>query len=99
MCEEINEFSNISPYSDKEAVEALGKLADHPAAIEISKSIFPDKEPTFLRDILKSIKSIDEFQTVVMSKAIEWVLATTAHNFSYDGIENIRKINGKFLTI
>ena len=99
MCEEINEFSNISPYADKEAVEALGKLADHPAAIEISKSIFPDKEPTFLRDILKSIKSIDEFQTVVMSKAIEWVLATTAHNFSYDGIENIRKINGKFLAI
>lgn len=99
MCEEINEFSNISPYSDEEAVEALGKLADHPAAIEISKFIFPDKEPTFLRDSLKSITSVDEFQTVVMSKAIEWILATTAHNFSYDGIENIRKTEGKFLAI
>jgi hypothetical protein len=99
MCEEINEFSNISPYSDEEAVKALGKLADHPAAIEISKNIFPDKEPTFLRDSLKAIRSIDEFQTVVMSKAIEWVLATTAHNFSYDGIENIRKMDGKFLAL
>lgn len=99
MCEEINEFSNISPYSDEEAVEALGKLADHPAAIEISKFIFPDKEPTFLRDSLKCITSVDEFQTVVMSKAIEWILATTAHNFSYDGIENIRKTEGKFLAI
>lgn len=99
MCEDINEFSNISPYSDEEAVEALGKLADHPAVIEISKYLFPKEEPTFLKDCLKSIKSIEEFQTIVMSKAIEWVLKTTAHNFSYDGIENIKKINGKFLAI
>ena len=34
MCEEINEFESISPYSDKDAVEALGKLADHPAVIQ-----------------------------------------------------------------
>lgn len=99
MCEEINEFESISPYSDKEAVEALGKLADHPAVIEVSKAIFPDKPKEYLREILKNLKSIDEFQTLVMSKAIEWVLDTSAHNFSYDGIENLKKINGKFLAL
>lgn len=81
MCEEINEFESISPYSDKEAVEALGKLADHPAVIEVSKAIFPDKPKEYLREVLKNLKSIDEFQTLVMSKAIEWVLDTSAHNF------------------
>ena len=99
MCEEINEFESISPYSDKEAVEALGKLADHPAVIEVSKAIFPDKPKEYLREVLKNLKSIDEFQTLVMSKAIEWVLDTSAHNFSYDGIENLKKINGKFLAL
>lgn len=99
MCEEINEFSNISPYSDEEAVAALGILSSHPAVIDISKNLFPNEEPTFLRDYLRSVRSIDEFQTMVMSKAIEWVLSSTAHNFSYDGIENIKRIGGKFLAL
>ena len=95
----MNEFSNISPYSDEEAVEALGKVADHPAVQAASRYIFPDEDPNFLRNALKSLHSIDEFQTAVMSKAVEWVLSTTARNFSYDGIENIRGIKGKFLAI
>lgn len=99
MSEELNEFTDISPYTDAEAVEALGKLADHPAVVEVSKAIFPDKEPEFLRKILKSVKSIDEFQVLVMNKAVEWGLSTTAHNFSYDGIGNLKKINGKFLAM
>lgn len=99
MSEELNEFTDISPYTDAEAVEALGKLADHPAVVEVSKAIFPDKEPEFLKKILKSVKSIDEFQILVMNKAVEWVLSTTAHNFSYDGIGNLKKINGKFLAM
>ncbi len=99
MSEELNEFTDISPYTDAEAVEALGKLADHPAVVEVSKAIFPDKEPEFLRKILKSVKSIDEFQVLVMNKAVKWVLSTTAHNFSYDGIGNLKKINGKFLAM
>lgn len=99
MSEELNEFTDISPYTDAEAVEALGKLADHPAVVEVSKAIFPDKEPEFLRKILKSVKSIDEFQILVMNKAVEWVLSTTAHNFSYDGIGNLKRIDGKFLAM
>lgn len=95
MSEELNEFTDIGPYSDQEAVEALGKLADHPAVLEVSKAIFPDKESEFLRNVLKSVRSIDEFQKLVMNKAIEWVLSTTAHNFSYDGIANIKKLDGK----
>lgn len=98
MSEEINEF-DITPYTDAEAVEALSKLADHPAVPDVSKAIFPDKDPGFLRQVLKSVKSIDEFQILVMNKAIEWVLSTSAHNFSYDGISNIKKISGKFLAM
>ena len=96
MCEEINEF-DICPYTDAEAVEALGKLADHPAVLEVSKAIFPDKEPEFLRTVLKSVRSIDEFQILVMNKAVEWVLSTTAHNFSYDALPISKASTGSSL--
>ena len=99
MNEDWNEFDSISPYSDEEAVAALGKLADHPVVSEVSKSLFPKEKEDYLRNVLKNIKSIDEFQTLVMAKAVAWVLDHTAHNFSYDGIANFKKINGRFLAL
>jgi len=86
---DLSEFESISPYTDEEAVVALGKLAEHPLLSEFSTKFFPDQSPDFLKTILKNIKSIDEFQVLVMSKFVEWVLERTVRNFSYDGISNI----------
>ena len=86
---DLSEFESISPYTDAEAVVALGKLAEHPLLSQFSVKFFPDQSPDFLKEILKNIKSIDEFQVLVMSKFVEWVLEHTVKNFSYDGISNI----------
>lgn len=89
MSEEINEFENIGPYSDEEAVKALSIVADHPAVAQASKFIFPDQPETFLRDMLKKIQSVDDFQRAIMSKAVEWVIENSVKEFSYDGLENL----------
>ena len=86
---DLSEFESISPYTDEEAVVALGKLADHPLLSQFSCKFFPDQSPDFLQGILKNIRSIDEFQVLVMSKFVEWVLEHTVNTFSYDGIANI----------
>ena len=86
---DLTEFESISPYTDEEAVVALGKLADHPLLAEFSRTFFPDQSPEYLKTMLKHIRSIDEFQVLVMSKFVEWVLEKTVRNFSYDGISNI----------
>lgn len=86
---DLSEFESISPYSDEEASEALSKLSEYPAVGIASKHFFPDQAPDFLQNILKQIKTVDQFQEVVMSKFVRWVLDHTAHNFSYDGIANI----------
>lgn len=95
---DLSEFESISPYTDQEAVEALGKLAEHPLLAEFSQTFFPDQSPDFLKLMLKNIKSIDEFQVLVMSKFVEWVLERTVRNFSYDGISNIDP-SRKFLAL
>lgn len=86
---DFSKFESISPYTDAEAVEALSKVADNPLVTQVSRYFFPDKEPGFLTGLLKNVRSVDEFQILVMSKVVEWVLAHTAHNFSYDGIKHI----------
>lgn len=95
---DLSEFESISPYNDEEAVAALGKLAEHPLLAEFSRTFFPEQSPDFLRGLLKSIRSIDEFQILVMSKFVEWVLERTVRNFSYDGISNIDP-DKKFLAL
>ena len=95
---DLSEFEGISPYSDAEASEALGKLAEYPLVGVASQKFFPDESPDFLKNILKQIKTVDQFQEMVMSKFVRWVIDNTAHNFSYDGISNIDK-NKTFLAL
>ena len=85
---DLTEFQSISPYTDEEAVVALGKLAEHPLLPEFSKKFFPDQDPDFMKGIFKNLKSIDEFQVLVMSRFVEWVLEHTVTEFTYEGIEN-----------
>ena len=96
---DLSEFESISPYTDEEAVEALGKVADNPVITEVSQYFFPEESPDFLKKLLKSVRGIDDFQIMVMSKVVEWVLDHTAHIFSYDGVSNIDKTKGKFLAL
>lgn len=92
---DYSEFSDISPYSDEEAAAALREVADHPYVAEGSKFIFPDQDPCYLGELLKSVTSINDFQTMVMTKLVERVLLTTAHTFSYDGITNLDNMKGR----
>lgn len=95
---DLSEFEGISPYTDAEAAEALSKLAEFPLLPAISQKVFPNEEPDFLKNTLKSINTIDEFQVLVMQKFVRWVIETTAKNFSYDSIANIDP-NKKFLAL
>ena len=95
---DLTEFESISPYTDAEAAEALSKLAEFPLLSQISQQFFPEESPDFLKNTLKQIQTIDQFQVLVMQKFVRWVLEHTACNFTYDGIENIDP-NKKFLAL
>ena len=95
---DLSEFESISPYTDAEAAEALSKLAEYPLLSHVSQQFFPEESPDFLKNLLKNIKTIDEFQILVMQKFVRWVLEHTAKNFSYDGIANINP-DKKFLAL
>lgn len=96
---DLSEFSDIAPFSDEEAAAALTRVSNHPATPWVSKYIFPNQPETYLRDILRSIHTVEEFQTLVMSKAIEWVIRTSVRNFSYDGLSKLQAIDGKYLAM
>ncbi|MBP3202126.1 MAG: acyltransferase [Bacteroidales bacterium] len=93
------EFQDIAPFNDEEAAAALTRLSNHPNVPWISQYIFPDKEPTFLRDVLRSIHTVDDFQQIVMSKAVQWVIDTTVKEFTYDGLDRLKALNSRYLAM
>lgn len=95
---DLTEFKSISPYTDAEAAEALSKVAEIPLISNISQMMFPSESPDFLKNTLKQIQTVEQFQVLVMQRFVRWVLENTASNFTYDGVENIDK-NKKFLTL
>ena len=96
---DLSEFNDIAPFNDEEAAAALSRLANHPNTPWISRYIFPDKPASFLAELLRNIHTVDEFQSIVMSKAVEWVISASMKNFTYAGIGNIKKLKGKYLAM
>ena len=95
---DLTEFKSISPYTDAEAAEALSKVAELPLISKISQMVFPSESADFLKNTLKQIQTVEQFQVLVMQRFVRWVLENTAGNFTYDGVENIDK-DRKFLTL
>ncbi|MBP5558745.1 MAG: 1-acyl-sn-glycerol-3-phosphate acyltransferase [Bacteroidales bacterium] len=96
---DLSEFEDIRPYSDEEAVQALGRVSRHPMLPIISKYLFPKSSVDTLAKTLRSVRSIDEFQAVVMVDVINAVLARTSEGFTFSGTDNLSSINGKFLAV
>ncbi len=95
----MEDLENIHPYNDEEAVAALQKLARHPAIPVISKYIFPEFPIGTLKKMLMDIKGVDDFQYSIVSKAVNVVVGRSSSGFTYEGVENLRRINGKFLAV
>lgn len=96
---DLSEFEDIRPYSDEEAVEALQRVSRHPSLPMISKYLFPKESFDTLAKTLRKVRSIDEFQSVVMVDVVNAVLAKTSEGFTTSGTSNLNKIDGRFLAV
>ena len=96
----LNEFGDIRPYTDAEAVEALGRVSRHPMTPVISKYLFPDLPATTMSHMLRGIGSVDQFQEEVMYAVVEAIIAKTSAGVTWGGAEYLKGLGDKkFLII
>ena len=93
------DFGDIRPYTDDEAVAALGRISRHPMMPVISKYLFSDLPAATLSRMLRGIGSIDQFQDEVMIGVIDAILAKTSTGFTCSGTENLKGVKGRFLAV
>ncbi|MDR0725075.1 MAG: acyltransferase, partial [Prevotellaceae bacterium] len=82
-------YDEYRPYTDAEVPAAIERIADNVLFSEIVKYVFPDKCVNDFIAEFKQIRTVAEFQTKVMSFAIESIIDKTIDNQTYSGVENL----------
>lgn len=85
----IENFDDIRPYNDTEIPEAMQRIASASAFPLVASFVFPDEDIEKIRDLVKSIKTIDEFQHKIMYYANKQIINKSITEFTYSGIENL----------
>lgn len=97
-----NKFDNIRPYNDAEASKAMKIIADSQYIEPIAGFLFPEipNGADVLRDQLRHITGVEDFQVSIMSNAINSIVKKTTGGLSCSGLGNLKKAdgtNGRFL--
>ncbi len=82
-------FDNMRPYEDGEIPAAMQRIADCPLFPLLASFVFPGRDVAIVKEKIKSIRSIGEFQSKVMVQMNRQVIARTMTEFTYGGIEHL----------
>ena len=82
-------FDDIRPYYEEEIPAAMQRIADCEVFPLIASYVFPEESVDTARQILKSYKTIRDFQHDAMRRVNEQVIARSISEFSYSGIERL----------
>ncbi len=84
-------FETIRPYHDAEVQPAIKRFINHPFFDQIVEKVFPDKSIDELKHKLSQIKTISEFQAVMMYPSARRILDNSSDGISHEGFEKLSK--------
>ena len=85
----MSNFDDIRPYYPEEIPAATQRLANSEAIPAIAQ--FLGVSPEMLRERIRSIKTVSEFQLGLLRDVIETLLKKTTTGLEWSGMENIRE--------
>lgn len=90
--------SDIRPYNDEEVQPSIKRLLKTREFNLTMQYLFPDKDKKEIHKVLKTIKSTNDFQSKITSKAAEFIIKRSTDGYTITGCENISNIE-KYLFI
>ena len=82
-------FDDIRPYRDSEIPAAMNRIAVHPLFDTLASFVFPGRPVEEIRDMVRSIGSVRDFQFKVMYHLNRRIIENSITGFTCSGIENI----------
>ena len=81
--------SDIRPYKDEEIQPSIKRLLKTREFNLTMQYLFPDKDKKDIRQVLETIKSTNDFQSKITSKAAEFIIKRSTDGYTVTGCENI----------
>ena len=81
--------SDIRPYKDEEIQPSIKRLLKTREFNLTMQYLFPDKDKKDIHKVLKTIKSTNDFQSKITSKAAEFIIKRSTDGYTITGCENI----------
>jgi len=83
------DFESIRPYEDNEIQAVFNRLKNEQAFIKLLGFLYPQIPADAFMDRLMAMTSIKQFQTEVISRYVEGVLANTTKGVTVEGLEKL----------
>ena len=84
----------MRPFTDAEAAAVMPRLAESPLVLKTAQFLFPDKDPEWLPEQIRSCTTVDEFQARVVAEVLFRDLKMSNSTLDYSGLEHLKKSDG-----
>ena len=84
-----SKFDDIRPYDPLEIPPAMQRIAASEHFAILSNYIFPESDVEVVREMVRNIRTTDEFQTEVMYFVNKQIVNRSMTSLTYDGIEQL----------
>ena len=85
----LSGFDDIRPYYDSEIPAAVQRIASDPHFPALASFVFPDMPTGEAKDLVRSVKTVNDFQMKVMYEGCKRIIGSSISSFTYDGTDNI----------
>ncbi|MDR2917029.1 MAG: 1-acyl-sn-glycerol-3-phosphate acyltransferase [Tannerella sp.] len=84
-----NKFDDIRPYYPSEIPPAMQRIAESEYFGILSQYVFPDKNIEDIREMVRHIRTTDEFQKGIMYSVNQQFVLRSITNLSFDGLDQL----------
>lgn len=83
------QFDDIRSYNDDEIPAAMEYFINDETSISMAKLVLPNKSVEEIQDLLRGIKTTDEFQRIMMTRFVRLIESTTMKGVVTQGFERL----------
>lgn len=85
------QFEDIRSYLDEEIPSAMEYFVNDETSISMARLVLPDKSDDEIKALLRSIKTTDEFQHIMMTRFVRLIVSTTMKDVETQGFNLLDK--------
>jgi len=91
---DVHQFDDIRPYRDEELPAAIERILQEPSIYTMIKWIYPGLSKSAIQKMLRSVKTVDQFQSEISGPAFKSVIQMTTSGLTFTNMEALSRTKG-----